>query len=69
MSLGRFDPSPVLAWLAGRSDHEIAERLGVTATAVRRWRDGAHLRAGTADRVAAALDLHPSNLWPDWWTS
>jgi hypothetical protein len=70
MSAGRLDASPVLAWLAGSSDHVIAERVGVAATAVARWRRGAHLRVWTADRVATRLDLHPANLWgDDWWTA
>jgi transcriptional regulator with XRE-family HTH domain len=65
----KFDPTPVLRRLIGWSDHDIAERCAVSATAVAKWRHGGQLRASTADRVATRLDLHPSLLWPDeWWT-
>lgn len=46
------------------SNSYIADRVGVPRATVCRWRrEGVPLHQ--ADRIAIALDLHPSNIWPD----
>lgn len=43
-------------------DRAVAEAIGVTRRSVQRWKhDG--LSVLDADRVAAALDTHPAELW------
>jgi transcriptional regulator with XRE-family HTH domain len=48
-------------------DAQRAEALGVSDRTVQRWLHGGRLTARTADRVAAALGLHPALLWPEWY--
>lgn len=70
MVSARLDPAPILALVAGRSDREISDRIGVSRRTVWRWRQGVTLvYPATADRVAVRLGLHPANVWgDDWWT-
>ena len=43
----------------------IAERLGVTARSIHRWRQTG-LDENMADRLAIAAGLHPELVWDDW---
>ncbi|MFN0090128.1 MAG: MerR family transcriptional regulator [Acidimicrobiales bacterium] len=45
----------------------LADRLGVTARTVHRWR-AEGLSDLQADRAAIAVGLHPALVWPDWCT-
>lgn len=47
---------------------ELAVKLGLTHRAVQRL-DERGLRELEADRYAVALNLHPSNVWPEWGAS
>ena len=45
---------------------KVAALVGADRMTVGTWsRDGLTFRA--ADRAAVALNLHPGNIWPDWW--
>jgi hypothetical protein len=60
-----LDPAPLLALYPCRDDGYIAERLDVSRSAVKRWRDGTRLiRPGNADRLADAAGRHRWDLWP-----
>lgn len=68
MTLTRvLDPTPLVSVIekVGESDLEIARRLGVHATTIRRWRTGQHrVDLFDADRYAIRLGWHPVELWP-----
>jgi len=44
----------------------LAAVLGVTIRTAQRWHHADELPEYRADELAAALDLHPLNLWPEW---
>lgn len=45
----------------------VAELLGTSVRQVQRWLTGSRLQEDTADRMATALGLHPTMLWPEWY--
>ena len=50
--------------LAGLSRSELARRTGTTRESIRRYETGASTpRPSTAMALAAALELHPADLW------
>jgi hypothetical protein len=55
-------PNDPGAW----NDARLAEVLGVPLRYISRWRK-AGLTVHRADRLAAALNLHPALLWPRQW--
>lgn len=64
---GLYDPAPILALFHGAVDEEVADRLGVSLSAVQRWRTGTRrIRAQTADELAIHIGLHPVLIWPEW---
>lgn len=47
----------------------LAELLHLSSRTVRRWKE-AGVPVEAADRVAVALGLHPSAVWPvEWWAA
>lgn len=66
----RFPLEPLLGLLAETTDADTAERLGVSVSTVRGWRQGRRVTLGLvlADRYAVRLGLHPANVWDDWLT-
>lgn len=48
------------------SSARIAEVLGVTPRAVKRWKNGAKLTHKLADQLASKIGLCPEMLWDDW---
>lgn len=46
----------------------LAELLGITARSVHRW-SRAGMRETWADRAACRLGVHPSLIWPDYWSN
>lgn len=49
----------------GTTDAEVARRLGIDSTQLRRWRVSG-VSDEQADRLATTLGLHPAIVWPDW---
>ena len=50
----------------GSATPRIAELAGVSRRTVNRWRH-AGIPLELADRLACAIGLHPSNVWPEWY--
>lgn len=64
---GTYDPAPLMALFHNADDYEIAQRLGVSRSAVRFWRTGdRRISAGVADEITIRIGLHPVLLWPEW---
>ena len=59
-------------WLTARhqdvDDTAIAVLLGVSRRSIAVWRRRGDLGLGLADRLACRLGLHPSLIWPEWWS-
>ena len=71
--LRRFPAAPLID-LLDRSRRQRSMRAVIASAAVdrrtlERLRHRTQLRADSADRLAAALGAHPSELWPDWFDS
>lgn len=50
-----------------RRSGKVADVVGVDRACVNKWsRTG--LTRDAADRAAAALNLHPAEIWPEWFT-
>ena len=64
----QFPFADLEAHLNPESAASLAQRLGVSARTVWRWR-ASGLTAVQADRVACACGLHPGVVWTAWWTS
>lgn len=62
----RFPLADLEAHLNPTSTAALAQRLGVSARTVWRWR-ASGLNPTQADRAAIAAGLHPANIWPNWW--
>lgn len=67
----RFDPTPVLAQFPpGTTAAAISSKIGLSPAAVDHYRHGRRLmHPAAADKAATRLGLHPSLLWPDWYTA
>ena len=64
----RWPIEPLLAVTGRPSAARLAVRLNVNTRTIWRW----HHRGLTdhqADRAAIAIDLHPANIWPDWFNA
>lgn len=74
-----FDPSPLVRQVVLdmrpeiHDDEEyldtserIADMLGVSSRAVKRWKRGAWLTRTYADRLALKIGIMPEMLWEDW---
>lgn len=58
-----FDPDV----LGSRSPiSQFADRVGVSSNTAYQWRKKGWLSDRAADRVATALQIHPLQIWPDW---
>ena len=58
----------MLDWLRCETDEMAGELLGVSRTLVWSWRrDAMCFDAKTADRYAARVGVHPSEVWSTWW--
>ena len=63
-----------IAWLSAdpvlaldENNSRLARGLGLPTRTVVRWRHGQHrMRLSTAERIADTLDMHPSELWPEY---
>ena len=64
----RFDFAELEAHLEPTPTRVLAERLGVSARTVWRWR-ASGLNPTQADRAAIALGLHPGSVWASWWNN
>ena len=67
----RFSAQPVRDYVTeqrrrGAALPQLIRTGGVDARLLERALVRTSLRLDTADRVAVALGLHPSQLWPDW---
>lgn len=62
----RLPVDPLLRAAGARNLRELADMAGVTHRAARRW-SSQGLPWWNADRVACRLDLHPINVWPDFY--
>lgn len=51
------------------SYNEFSRYVGFNGTAMAQWLKRGGMNEQTADRVASELGLHPSYLWPEWWTN
>ncbi|MEZ5278989.1 MAG: helix-turn-helix domain-containing protein [Acidimicrobiales bacterium] len=65
---GRFDFTELEAHLDQAPTRVLAERLGVSARTVWRWR-ATGLNPIQADHAAIKLGLHPGSVWASWWNS
>jgi len=62
------DRLPVAPLLDGHATvNDAARHLQVHPRQVHRWQHNG-LTVNEADRVAVRLGVHPSAIWPDWWT-
>jgi lambda repressor-like predicted transcriptional regulator len=52
--------------LAGASIRDLSERWAVNRRTVQRFRSRRWVRRDAADRIAAAMGRHPSEIWPEW---
>lgn len=49
------------------TDRELAELFGVARQVIAQWRNGARFASvWAADKCAAAIDEHPTAIWPEW---
>lgn len=46
----------------------MAELLDLSPATISRYMGGGKLRREAADRAAVRLGLHPSNIWPEWFS-
>ena len=64
-----LDATPVVRRINAlyESDKAAAQALGIHRETIVRWRHGQRLKERNADRVAALLGCHPTELWSDWY--
>jgi lambda repressor-like predicted transcriptional regulator len=60
-------PRPGAEWTLQSPLDMVAVTVGVARSTIYKWRRSG-LTLFQADRVAIALGVHPSTLWPDWFT-
>ena len=60
-------PVGPLLRVTGGNQSDLARRIGVDLRVVHRWRKTGRLLMFDADRAAAVLGYHPSELWSEWW--
>lgn len=64
-----FDARYLMDFAGGDTYGEIALRLRVRGGTVGRWvKVGQHFNELEADRWAYKLGVHPSEIWPNWWS-
>ena len=51
------------------SHNEFSRQVGFSATTMSQWLKRGGITEETADRIATTLGLHPSLLWPEWWSN
>lgn len=64
---GRLGPQDPRRPLTGYSSSNAAAVLGLHERTWQRYRSAGHVSDKIADRLACALNLHPVDLWPEWW--
>ena len=63
---GHLPVSPLLGWLRGRSDMEVALAVGVNPRAIYNLRHQKAVTEAKADRIASALGGHLTEIYPDY---